>query len=137
EKSAQARTTRAGFTPRGIEATMIPNHAADEIERYRSYLHLLARVQLDPRLQGKVDVSGIVQQTLLEAHQALGKKGLGAVEQHTAWLRRVLANNLADEIRKWQTDKREPRRERSLEQALAASSVRLGDWLAADESSPS
>ena len=106
--------------------------AAQSLERYRAYLHLLARLQLDSRWRAKIDLSGVVQQTLLEAHSA--RRGQGVP---LAWLRRILANNLGDEIRKLGTDKRDVAREQSLEATLEASSARFEDWLAADQSSPS
>ena len=63
------------------------------LEDYRDYLRLLARLQLDQRLQGKIDVSGVVQQTMLEAYQALPKYELQDANHLASWLRRILANS--------------------------------------------
>jgi RNA polymerase sigma-70 factor (ECF subfamily) len=113
-----------------------PSDPAQGLERFRDYLALLARLQLDARLLGKVDLSGVVQQTLLEAYQALNR-----FPEHNSvrveWLRRILANNLRDEIRRLNAATRDVSREQPLEAALDASSARLGAWLAADQSSPS
>ena len=108
---------------------------ARRVERFRSYLLLLARLQLNPRLRGKMDLSGVVQQTLLEAHRAPGVPGADA--ELAAWLRRLLAHNLGDEVRKAHARKRDIAREQSLEAALAGSSARLEAMLAAGQSSPS
>ena len=107
------------------------------LERFREYLGLLARLQVDPRLQGKLDLSGVVQQTLLEAYRAVAQTESWNEGQRLAWLRRILANNLTDEVRKLATQGRDVARERSLEAALEESSVRLQAWLIADQSSPS
>lgn len=110
---------------------------APELERFRAYLRLLARLHLGVHLQGKLDPSDVVQQTLLQAFQGLGDfRGEGDAAL-AAWLRRILANNLANAARDLARARRDVGRERSLEAALAESSLRLEGWLAADQSSPS
>jgi RNA polymerase sigma-70 factor (ECF subfamily) len=107
------------------------------LEGFRNYLHLLARLQLAPRLRSKLDASDIVQQTLLRAHQAADQfRGAGRPEQ-AAWLRQILARTLADALRVYGRDKRDVALERSLEAAIAESSAQMGAWLAAQQPSPS
>jgi RNA polymerase sigma-70 factor (ECF subfamily) len=105
------------------------------LDGFREYLCLLARLQLSTRFAGKIDLSGVVQQTLLEACQARDGFPSGAARQ-AAWLRRALANNLTDEIRRLGSRGQARVWERSLEEALEASSARLEAWLAREESTP-
>ncbi len=107
------------------------------LERFRSYLHLLARMQIEPQFQGKLDLSGVVQQTLWEAHQDRNRFQGQNEAQQAAWLRTILAHNLTDEFRKLGAAVRDVVRERSLEAALDDSASRLEGWLAAEQSSPS
>ena len=66
------------------------------LERFRAYLVLLARMQLGPLYQGKLDASDVVQQTLLEAHQKRDQFRGSSPPQFLAWLRKLLACTLAD-----------------------------------------
>lgn len=102
-------------------------------ERFRDYLQLLARLQLDPKLQGKVDPSDVVQQTLIKAHQRLDQFRGHSDAELAGWLRRILANTMADAYRKFQ---RALAVERSLVDLLDQSSARLEEWLAQQDPSP-
>jgi len=107
------------------------------LERYRKYLRLLARLQLDPRLRGKLDASDLVQLTFLQVVQALPQFRGQTEAELLAWLRQILARNLQHALRDFSRDKRAVDREVSLEAAVNASSARLEAWLAAEDKSPS
>ncbi|HZU38067.1 MAG TPA: sigma-70 family RNA polymerase sigma factor [Gemmataceae bacterium] len=107
------------------------------LEGYRDYLRLLARLQLSPRLQTKLDASDIVQQALLEAHVSRNQFRGQTEAEWLGWLRAILANTLAAAGRRFGTEARDLNRERSLEAQLELSSSRIGALLAADQSSPS
>jgi RNA polymerase sigma-70 factor (ECF subfamily) len=113
------------------------NREDPDWQRWRDFLCLVARLQVEPWLQHKIDVSGVVQQTLLEAYQGLVRLRELSDEQKAGWMRRALANNLADEVRKLGAAKRGAGREQSLEALLDRTSSCLDAWLRADQSSPS
>jgi RNA polymerase sigma-70 factor (ECF subfamily) len=103
---------------------------AQQLPEFRDYLRLLARAQLDPRLQAKFDASDLVQQTLLEAHRDVAQFHGTTRAEMAVWLRRILARNLANAVRDLGREKRDVSREESLERRLEESSVRLESWLA-------
>lgn len=105
------------------------------LARYRVYLRLLARLQLDPRLQAKLDPSDVVQQTLLKAYEKHDQFRGQTDAELAAWLRAILANTLTDAVRRGQA--REGL-QRSLEASIEQSSSRLEAWAGeAAGSSPS
>src|SRR5438105_3855074 len=107
------------------------------LDRFRDYLLLLARVQMDARLRAQLNPSDIVQQTLLEAYRKREQFRGHDDAELAGWLRQMLVHNLVDAGRALGRAKRDVARQRSLEAALEDSSVRLHALLAADQSSPS
>jgi RNA polymerase sigma-70 factor (ECF subfamily) len=104
------------------------------LNRYREYLLLLARVQIDPRLRAKVDPSDVVQEALLKAHKAYSEFRGQTEQQLAAWLRTILANTLANAIRTY--GRHGGNAECSLDATLEESSVRLERWLADGQLTP-
>src|SRR5258707_14608986 len=107
------------------------------LELYRSYLAILARLQIGRRLQGKVDAADLVQETFLEAHRHFAEFR-GTVEAElVCWLRQILAGLLANLVRRYGTQRRDVRLERELANELDQSSRVLDQSLAVPQSTPS
>jgi RNA polymerase sigma-70 factor (ECF subfamily) len=108
------------------------------LEVYRNYLILLVRLQVGRRLRAKVDVEDLVQEVLLEAHRAVGRFRGETTGEFLAWLRRIAAAVLANQVRHYYgTKRRDVRLERSLADGLERSSTVLGGALVAPGPSPS
>lgn len=108
----------------------------ERLPKFRGYLRLLARSHLADNHQGKVDPSDIVQQTMLEAYDQR-ERFAGNDDQLAAWLRQILVNNVADAMRALARQCRDAKRERSLDAAVDDSFVKVHEWLAAEQTSPS
>ena len=107
-------------------------------ELYRNYLLLLARMQIGRRLQGKVDAADLVQETLLAAHRGLAQFRGATEAELVGWLRRILAANLVDLVRRYcGAQRRDVRLERQLADEVDQSSRDIALVLMTKDSSPS
>ena len=108
------------------------------LEAYRSYLSLLARLEVGRRLQAKVDASDLVQETFLQAHRAFPDFRGTTEGEVLQWLRRILASRLSKTIRRYHgTQRRNVQLERELDRDLGRSSRALAAMLALSQTSPS
>ena len=77
------------------------SHALEQIlTRYRGRLKRMVKLRLDPRVQGRVDPSDVVQEAYLEVSQKLGDYLLEPKIPFFLWLRLMTGQKLALEHRK-------------------------------------
>ncbi len=107
------------------------------VAKYEPYLRMLARTQMRQAYQAKIGASDMVQQAMLQAVQGLDGFRGGTEAEFRAWLRQILARHLCHLDRDLHRDKRDIRREQSMEQKLAQSSMRLEGLLAGEGPTPS
>lgn len=105
---------------------------------YRSYLRLLARLQVDRVIQAKIDPSDLVQEVCIHAHRDLSQFRGSTEAEFLGWLRCILATKGANLVRQFRgTKRRDVRLERQLVQAAEESSALLVQPLLGADSAPS
>lgn len=108
------------------------------LERYSTYLTLLARAQIGRGLRSKMDPGDIVQQTYLEAHRRIPQFRGNSEGELLAWLRRILAGQISAMVRRYVGAKgRDVKLERELAAELDHSSQAMDAGLVAGLSTPS
>jgi RNA polymerase sigma-70 factor (ECF subfamily) len=107
------------------------------LELYRNYVKLLADLQINHRLQGKISASDIVQETFLQAKRAFTQFRGTSEGELVVWLRQILASQLAMLFRHYTTQKRDIHLEHQLDEELNRSSQALSFSLVSKQSSPS
>jgi RNA polymerase sigma-70 factor (ECF subfamily) len=107
------------------------------LEVYRHYLRFVARTCLTSALAGKADASDVVQETLLKAHQNFLSFRGSSEREFAAWLRQILAQNVAQLVRHFRSAGRDAERERSIEDLVSRSSNVFAGIAAASGTSPS
>lgn len=107
------------------------------LELYRNYLKLVARSLIGTALRVKVEPSDLVQETFLKAHREFaGFAGRGEPEL-IAWLRRILARTVADQVKHHRRKGRDHMRQESLDVLLDRSDATIHQALASYAGSPS
>jgi RNA polymerase sigma-70 factor (ECF subfamily) len=109
----------------------------DLLAQYHNYLRLMARTLLGSKLRVCVDSSDLVQEAFLEACRDFPRFGGSTEAELLAWLRRILARNLADRARYVGAEMRDHRRTQSLATLLEQASYSVEAALAATATTPS
>jgi RNA polymerase sigma-70 factor (ECF subfamily) len=147
QKGGDRKTARGGelvVSDEVVTERMIAQaRAGDEaalaalLELYRNYLRLVARSMIGPALRVKLEPSDLVQETFLKAHREFAGFAGESERELVAWLRRILARTLADQVKHHRRKGRNYQQEESLDLLLERSDQTLTQALASHSGSPS
>ena len=74
---------------------MVPKPTDEnDLEQYRDYLRVLAKLELDTRLRDKIDSSDIVQQTLIQMVHGIENFRGSTTKEFYGWLNTILRNEI-------------------------------------------
>lgn len=108
------------------------------LEHYRPYLRLLAKLQVASRLKKELDASDVVQETFLDAARDFGRFRGNSEPELIAWLKQLLAANVADAHRRYLgTKKRNILKESQVREMLDQSSALIDRRIIDRSGSPS
>ena len=103
----------------------------------RAYVGFLARSHVDSWIQAKVDSSDLIQQTLMEAHQAFPKFNGQTEGEWVAWLKQILKHNATDFVRRFGAAKRRATLEIAISNGNDSAYFRAAPELSSGGESPS
>lgn len=128
---------------KGLESLLQQARAGDRdatnelFESCRAYVGFLARSHVESWIQAKVDSSDLIQQTLMEAHQAFPNFNGQTEGEWIAWLKQILKHNATDFVRRFGAAKRLARLEVALASGNDSTYFRAAPELSAGDESPS
>jgi RNA polymerase sigma-70 factor (ECF subfamily) len=134
-----------GAPPPAEALELLTRAAAGDQEAWREALapheerlRLMAALRLNPRLQGRVAPSDVLQETFLQAALGLAEYLRRPQAPFYLWLRGIARNRLLQLHRDHlQAERRDARREAAIDASPQADSVALAAVLAADDTLPS
>lgn len=113
----------------GLARTGSPPAIEELFASYQHYLRILARNGLSRRVQTRVTISDVIQETFLHAFESFDRFRGRTTGEFVAWIRSILVSRIADAHEKHlATAKRDVRRETSLQTIdddVSRSAVRL------------
>lgn len=128
---------------KGLELLLQQARAGDRdatnelFDTCRAYVGFLARSHVESWIQAKVDSSDLIQQTLMEAHQAFPQFNGHTEGEWIAWLKQILKHNATDFVRRFGAAKRRATLEVAISTGNDSTYFRAAPELSSGGESPS